>query len=86
MIKPLGQNVVVKPILKENKTESGIILPNDPNEKIDRGIVVAIGDLVDPMRITLLDEVFFNKFVGVEYKDGTEKYLILDFDKLYAII
>ena len=81
---PLGERLVVSPIEQEEKTSSGIILPDTAKEKPQEGKVVAVGPgrLNDegkhvPMELKVGDKVIYSKFAGTEYKDHDEEYLIL---------
>jgi chaperonin GroES len=85
MIKPIGERVVIKPSAKEEKTASGIVLPDTVKEKPQEGEVVAVGTgrLADngqkiALEVKVGDKVIFSKYAGTEYKiDGVE-YLILN--------
>lgn len=97
-IKPLGNNVVVKAVSEEEKTQSGIILPDTVNkEKPEKGEVVAIGPgkLMDngskaAMSVQIGDKVIFKKYSPDEIKlreDGKEvEYLILSEDDILAVV
>jgi chaperonin GroES len=93
MIKPLGERVVIKVLEKEEKTASGIVLPDTAKEKPQKGEIVAIGSgklLENGQRVALEvkvgDRVIFAKYAGTEIKiDGTE-YLILTDRDILAIV
>lgn len=81
---PLGERLIVTPMEQEEKTSSGIILPDTAKEKPQEGEVVAVGPgrLSDegkhiPMELKVGDRVIYSKFAGTEYKDGDAEYLIL---------
>ena len=92
-LKPLGDKVVVQPIEQEDKTASGIYLPDTAKKKPQEGKVIATGDgriLDDGSRNKLTvksgDRVLFSKYGGNEVTiDGTD-YTILDEDQIYAIL
>lgn len=93
MIKPLGDRVVIKALEREEKTKSGIVLPDTAKEKPQEGKVVAVGTgkvLDNGTRVALDvkegDKVIFSKYAGTEVKiDGVE-YLILSERDVLAIV
>ena len=83
-LKPLGDRVVVKPIVKEEVTKSGIVLPDTAKEKPQEGEVVAVGPgRVDEngkrvsMEVKEGEKVIYAKYAGTEIKLDEEEYLIL---------
>ena len=93
MIKPLGDRVVIELVEQEEKTASGIVLPDSAQEKPQEGKVVAVGTgkTADngekiALEVKVEDRVIFSKFAGTEVKyEGTE-YLILREDDILAVI
>lgn len=87
-IQPLGNRVLVKPSVAEEKTASGIIIPDTAKEKPLKGQVIAIGKGIDDKGLTVKvnDTVIYGKFVGTEVNlDGTD-YLIIEETDILAII
>lgn len=92
-LKPLGDKVVVQLTELEEKTASGIFLPDSAKKKPQQGKVIAVGNgriLDDGSRNQLSvkegDTVLFSKYGGNEVTiEGTD-YTILDEDQVYAII
>ncbi|MCX8084921.1 MAG: co-chaperone GroES [Calditerrivibrio sp.] len=92
-IKPLQDRVLVKRLDAEEKTASGIIIPDTAKEKPQEGEVIATGPgkvLENGTRIELTvkagDKVLFSKYAGTEVKiDGVE-YLIMREDDILGII
>ncbi|NLZ92806.1 MAG: co-chaperone GroES [Firmicutes bacterium] len=88
-IKPLGDRVVIKPLEAEEKTASGIVLPDKAKEKPQEGEVVAVGSgrILDngtrvEMDVAVGDRVLFSKYAGTEVKlDGVD-YLIMRQDDI----
>ena len=83
-LKPLADRVIVKPMVKEEVTKGGIVLPDTAKEKPQEGEVVAVGPGKlgeDGKRIEMEikkgDKVIFAKYAGTEWKQGDEEYLIL---------
>ncbi|MGM8213855.1 co-chaperone GroES [Virgibacillus sp. W0430] len=92
MIKPLGDRVVIELVEQEEKTASGIVLPDSAQEKPQEGKVVAVGSgaIVNGERVALEvaegDRIIFSKFAGTEVKyEGTE-YLILRENDILAVV
>ncbi len=92
-LKPLGDKVVVQVSELEEKTASGIYLPDSAKKKPTEGEVVAIGTgrvLDNGERNTLTvkvgDKVLFSKYGGNEVTLDGQEYTILDEDQIYAIV
>ncbi len=84
-IRPIGERVVIQPMQKEEKTESGILLPDSAQEKPIEGKVVAVGpgrvnDKGEhiPLEVKVGDEVVFAKFIGTTVKQDGVDYLIVN--------
>jgi chaperonin GroES len=92
MIKPLGDRVVIKPVEREEKTASGIVLPDTAKEKPQEGEVVAVGPgrYEDGKRVELDvrvgDRVIFSKYAGTEVKYDNVEYLILRESDILAVV
>jgi chaperonin GroES len=91
-IKPLEDRVVIKPVEAEEKTKSGIVLPDTAKEKPQQGDVVAVGPgryengQLIPMEVKVGDRVIYSKYGGTEVKLDGEEYLILSSRDIYAVI
>lgn len=82
-IQPMGSRVLIQPIEEENKTSSGLLLPETAKEKPQTGKVVAIGD-DEEIRLKVNDKILFAKYSGTEFRlDGSE-YLLLDASDVLA--
>ena len=84
MLKPLGDRIVIELIEAEEKTSSGIVLPDSAKEKPQEGKVVAAGTgrvLENGQRVDLEvkegDRIIFSKYAGTEVKYEGNEYLIL---------
>jgi chaperonin GroES len=84
-LKPIGERALVKPVEQEEKTASGIVLPDTAKEKPQTAQVVAIGDS-EELGISEGDLVVFAKYSGMEIILDGEDYLILDSDDLLGIV
>ncbi|AEX86279.1 molecular chaperone GroES [Marinitoga sp. 1135] len=83
-VKPLGNRLLIKPVIEEKKTEGGIVLPDTAKEKPMRAEVVAIGTIDDDVEINVGDHVVFAKYSGTEIKIDDEDYIIIDVDDILA--
>lgn len=87
-MKPLADRVIVAPAAAEEKTKSGIIIPDTAKEKPQRGEVVAVGNgkKDEPMTVKVGDQVLYGKYAGTEVSiDGTD-YLIMKESDIFAIV
>lgn len=85
-IQPLGENVLVKVLKEDSKTNSGIVLPETANpEKPQEGKVIAIGDS-KKIQVKKRQKVIFAKYGGTEIKIGQEEFLILKNEDILAVI
>ncbi|MDA9261846.1 MAG: co-chaperone GroES [Flavobacteriales bacterium] len=87
-IKPLADRVVIEPIAVEEKTASGIIIPDASKEKPLKGKVVAVGPgkVDEPMTVKSGDTVLYGQYSGTEVKlDGTN-YLIMREADVFGIL
>ena len=92
MLKPLEDRVVVKVIEEEQRTQSGIVLPDTAKEKPQEGEVVAVGPgrLLDngtrvAPAVKVGDRVIFAKYSGTEVKVDGQEYLILRETDILAV-
>ena len=93
MLKPIGERVILKALAGEEKTASGIVLPDTAKEKPQEGEIVAIGSgrvLENGERVALEvkvgDKVIFSKYAGTEIKYEGQDYLILGERDILAIV
>lgn len=93
MLRPLGDRIIIELVEVEEKTASGLVLPDSAKEKPSQGKVVAVGTgrvLDNGTRVELEvkegDTIIFSKYSGTEVKyEGTE-YLILRESDILAVI
>jgi len=92
-LKPLGDRVVVEPMEKEERTASGIILPETAKEKPQEGEIIAVGPgrrdddgKLVPMDVKKGDVVLYAKYAGTEVKIEDKKVLILKESDILAIV
>ncbi len=92
-LRPLSDRLIVEPKEKEEKTASGIILPETAKEKPQEGSILAVGPGRtddDGKRITMDvktgDVVLYAKYAGTEIKINNRKLLILKESDILAIV
>ncbi|NBG87502.1 co-chaperone GroES [Isachenkonia alkalipeptolytica] len=91
-IKPLGDRVVIKKVEPEEKTKSGIVLPNSAKEQPQMAEVLEVGPggMVEGKEVTMEvkkgDRVIFSKYAGNEVKLDGEEYTILKQSDILAIV
>ena len=91
-LRPLGDKVVLKYQEAEEKTQSGIILPDSAKEKPQDAVVIAVGqgkgeDGKDiEMQVKVGDKVIYSKYAGTEIKLDDEEYIIVDQNDIIAIV
>ncbi len=91
--RPLGDRILVKPSPSEEKTKSGIVLPDSAKEKPQQGKVVAVGSGAKdekgnkiPMEIKVGDKILYSKYSGTEVKIDGEEHLIIKESDVLAIV
>lgn len=91
-LKPLGDKVVVKQTEAEEKTKSGIVLPETAKEKPQQGKVLAVGPGKNeegktvPMEVKVGDKVIYSKYGGTEVRIDEEDLLILSQSDILAVV
>lgn len=93
-IKPLNDKVVVKPLKQDEKTKSGIFLPDSArDEKPEQGEVVAVGTgkMLDNgtravMSVKVGDKVLFTKYSPDEVEIDGIKYLVIEEEKILGVV
>ena len=84
-LQPLNENVLldISEDKEEQKTASGIIIPDSAKEKPQFAKVVAIGNIENP-GIVVGDTVFYKKYGGTEFDFEENKYLMVSYEDLLA--
>ena len=92
-IQPLGDRILVKVVEVEDKTKSGIVLPDTAKEKPQEGKVVGVGKgklldngTIKPLDVKPGDKILFGKYAGTEINRDDEDYLIMKEEDILAII
>ena len=86
--KPLADRVLVEPAAAEEKTASGIIIPDTAKEKPQKGTIVAVGNgkKDEPLTVKVGDTVLYGKYSGTELKYEGKDYMIMRESDILAII
>lgn len=87
-IRPLADRILVRPVAAEEKTVSGIIIPDSAKEKPAKGEVLAVGQGTkdEAMVLKVGDVVLYGKYAGTEIEHEGEKYLVMRQSDVLAII
>ena len=89
---PLGDRVVLKQLVAEETTKSGIVLPGQSKEKPQQAEVVAVGPggMVDgkevKMEVKVGDNVIYSKYAGTEVKLDEEEFIVVKQNDILAVI
>ena len=89
---PLGDRVVLKQLVAEETTKSGIVLPGQAKEKPQQAEVVAVGPggVVDGKEVTMQvkagDKVIYSKYSGTEVKLEDTEYIVVKQSDILAIV
>ncbi len=92
MLQPLGDRVVLKQLVAEETTKSGIVLPGQNKEKPQQAEVIAVGPgtVVDgkevKMEVAVGDQVIYSKYAGTEVKMEDQEYIIVKQSDVLAIV
>ncbi|UTY24361.1 co-chaperone GroES [Treponema denticola] len=85
-VKPLGDRVLVKPDAVETKTAGGIIIPDTAQEKTQRGVVIAVGDDKEKIKVSVGQKVIHDKYSGTQIQIDGVDHLILKSNDLVAVV
>ena len=85
-VKPLADRVMVKLEKNEAKTAGGIIIPDTAQEKTQTGVVVAVGDDKEVIKVSAGQKVMYDKYSGTQVKIDGEEHLILKMSDIIAVV
>lgn len=89
---PLGDKVVLKQLVAEETTKSGIVLPGQAKEKPQQAEVIAVGPggVVDGKEVTMQvkvgDKVIYSKYAGTEVKLDEEEFIVVKQNDIVAVV
>ena len=89
---PLGDRVVLKHLVAEETTKSGIILPGSAKEKPQEAEVIAVGPggVIDGKEVTMQvkagQKVIYSKYAGTEVKLDDEEYIVVKQSDILAVV
>ncbi len=93
MIKPLADRIVIEALDAEQKTASGLYIPETAQEKPQKGKIISVGigrmsesGQIIKMEVTKGDTVLYGKYSGTEVSEGNKTYLIVKESDILAII
>ncbi len=93
LLKPIGDRIVIELVESEEKTASGIVLPDTAKEKPQEGKVIAVGTgrVLDSgervaVEVAVGDRIIFSKYSGTEVKFQGAEYLILRESDILAVV
>ncbi len=85
-LKPLGDRVLLKIAASEQKTAGGIYIPQTAQEKTQEGVVVAVGDDKDEIKVKVKDRVMYDKYAGTTISVNGEEQLIVKASDILAVV
>ncbi len=92
-LKPLGDRIVIKQMEAQEKTKSGLVLPDSAKEKPQEGKVLAVGTgklledgTIKSLEVKTGDKILYGKYAGTEVHIQDEDYVILREDDVLAIV
>lgn len=86
IVRPLGARVLVRVEEEASVTASGLVIPDTAKDKPQRGVVVAVGDDEDLLKVAVGDRVLYPKYSGTELRLDGADHLILEASDLLAVV
>ena len=85
---PLGDRVVLKQLVAEETTKSGIVLPGQSKEKPQQAEVIAVGPGTEDVKMEVVvgDNVIYSKYAGTEVKLDDVEYIVVKQSDILAIL
>lgn len=92
-LKPIRDRILVRPIEEDTVTKSGIVIPDNAQEKPSRGLVLAVGtgrvldnSTVLPLIVKSGDTVLYGKYAGTSVKLDNQEHIVMKEDDVLAIV
>ncbi len=84
-IKPLGNRVLLKVVMAEEKSAGGIYIPPSAQEKTQEGLVVSVGE-GDEINVNANQTVIYDKYAGTQIKVNGEEHLVIKMEDIIAVV
>ena len=85
-VKPIGDRVLLSVEAVEEKTASGLFIPQTAQEKTQTGVVVEVGDDEDAIKVKKKDRVMYDKYAGTQVEIDGKDHLIISMSDIIAVI
>ena len=93
-LRPLNDKIIIKPLQAEEKTKSGIIIPDAAKEKSQEGEVLAVGPgkvnentgARNPIDLKVGDRILYSKYAGTEFKTDGDDVLMIEEGDVLAVV
>jgi chaperonin GroES len=85
-VKPIGERVLLSIEEGEEKTASGLFIPQTAQEKTQTGVVVEVGDDEDAIKVKKNDRVMYDKYAGTQVEIDGKEHLIINMSDIVAVI
>jgi len=85
-VKPIGDRVLLSIEQGEEKTKSGLFIPQTAQEKTQTGVVVEVGDDKDAITVKKGDRVMYDKYAGTAIELDGKDHLIIKMPDIIAVI
>ncbi len=87
-LRPLADRVLVEVAPAEEKTTSGLYIPDTAKEKPQKGTIIAVGNgkKDEPLTVKVGDQILYGKYAGTEVSVGGNDYLIMRESDIFAIL
>lgn len=85
-VKPIGDRVLLSIEQVEEKTASGLFIPQTAQEKTQTGVVVEVGDDEDAIKVKKNDRVMYDKYAGTQVEIDGKEHLIINMSDVIAVI
>jgi chaperonin GroES len=85
-VKPIGDRVLLSAEESEEKTKGGLFIPQTAQEKTQTGVVVAVGDDEEAIKVKKGDKVMYDKYAGTTIQIDDKDHLIISMSDVIAIV
>ena len=86
MIEPIGDRILVKPIIEEEMTSGGIYIPDSARQVPDKGVIVSVGEEVVSKKLTAGAAVLFRQHSGTNVTFDNVEYIILPVKEVIGVM